>query len=155
MAQFGPAEDLSGLKIGDVLVLERVGFTKKRQALYSVKDNSGQTYVTRIDRLTERHSLRNITHGKSGIPEYKIWKGMLNRCFYLGAKDYDRYGGRGITVCESWRRDFQTFYGDMGPRPSPTHSIDRINNDGNYEPSNCRWATPAEQRANQSKRRSR
>lgn len=79
--------------------------------------------------------------------EYKIWQGMLKRCRPSGPR---RYAGRGITVCERWR-SFDSFYADMGPRPSPNYSIDRINNDGHYEPGNCRWATEKQQKRNFSK----
>ena len=86
-----------------------------------------------------------VTHGKSRTDEYKAWGTMLQRCTNPRATGFDRWGGRGITVCERWRRSFENFLVDLGPKPSPQHSIDRINNDGNYEPGNCRWATKQEQ----------
>ncbi len=81
-------------------------------------------------------------------PEYVVWAGMIQRCTDPACKSYPRYGGRGITVCARWRHSFENFLADMGPRPGPAYSIDRIENDGNYEPGNCRWATEEEQRRN-------
>lgn len=85
-------------------------------------------------------------------PEYSPWQNMLNRCRNPDTPGYDRYGGRGITVCSQWRT-FAAFLADMGSRPSPEHSIDRIDNDGNYEPGNCRWATPEQQQRNRANNR--
>lgn len=77
--------------------------------------------------------------------EYATWQRMKNRCYNSKHEGYGRYGGRGITVCERWRTSFANFLADMGPRPSSNHSIDRTNNNGNYDPANCRWATLVEQ----------
>ena len=81
--------------------------------------------------------------------EYKCWHNMISRCMDQDNSLYGHYGARGITVCSRWLNSFRDFAADMGPRPSVNHSIDRIDNDGNYEPSNCRWATKSEQRRNQ------
>lgn len=89
-------------------------------------------------------------HNMSNSPEYSVWRGMKSRCTNSNTRMYGRYGGRGISICPQWMDSFTQFYKDMGPRPSPEHSIDRINNDGNYEPSNCRWATVEEQVYNRS-----
>ena len=84
-------------------------------------------------------------------PEYGAWKNLFGRCYDPNNRWYHRYGGRGIRVCQRWsdrETGFAAFYFDMGPRPSPRHSLDRVDNDGHYEPGNCRWATVEEQNAN-------
>lgn len=87
---------------------------------------------------------RHIIDGSSSNPAYKCWENMVARCNNPNATKYNNYGGRGITLHPSWI-SFRTFLADMGPRPSTKHSIDRINSNGNYEPSNCRWATYLQQ----------
>jgi hypothetical protein len=89
-------------------------------------------------------------HGMKHSPEYTAWCGIIRRCEAPKAFAYDRYGGRGIKICNRWRESFEAFYEDMGPKPSPLHTIDRIDNDGHYEPGNCRWTTMKRQCRNRS-----
>lgn len=86
------------------------------------------------------------------LPEYNSWRSMKARCYDPKHIGYKNYGGRGITICKKWRKDFLAFLADMGQKPTPKHSIERKNNDGNYEPKNCKWATSKEQAANKRKR---
>jgi hypothetical protein len=96
---------------------------------------------------------RSRTHGMSRTPTYNAWRGILARCYSPGFIGWARYGGRGIAVCDRWRENFAAFLADMGPRPSPRHSIDRIDVNGNYEPGNCRWATMTTQQRNRGNNR--
>lgn len=90
----------------------------------------------------------NFKHGMINTPEYQAWSAMKDRCLNPKSSNYPRWGGRGIKVHPEWAGDFMAFYLDVGPRPTPKHSLDRIDNDGNYEPGNVRWATKKEQADN-------
>lgn len=100
-----------------------------------------------LGRFVKGHTMR-LTHGMSRTPIYESWKAMRKRCLNPNAPKYRLYGGRGITICERWDY-FENFREDMGERPIGL-SLDRIDNDGNYEPGNCRWATQKEQQNNRS-----
>ena len=96
---------------------------------------------------------RNTTHNKYRTTEYKTWTKMIERCYDKNCPKYKNYGERGITICDEWRNSFEKFYEDMGEKPGKGYTIDRIDNDGNYEPLNCRWATAGEQSRNKSSNR--
>jgi hypothetical protein len=143
------------LHVGEVIgrwtVVDRGPNDSARSSQWVCRCACGTERLVRADRLRagkskscgcQRVSMRGLT------AEGVCWRGMKQRCRNPNNPAYPSYGGRGITVCERWN-SFENFYADMGPRPSPQHSIDRWpNNDGNYEPGNCRWATKSEQNEN-------
>jgi len=150
-------KDLTGKRYGRFTVIK-----------ISERDSSGRTkWICRCDCGCEKivcgeHLVNGHTkscgclrrelltiHGKNKSPEYRTWQAMKTRCESKNSTQYLDYGGRGIKVCERWRNSFNDFYEDMGDKPSKEYSIERKNNDGNYEPSNCVWATRSEQRRNQ------
>lgn len=120
------------------------GKEKPVRASYLVK---GSTRSCGCLQTETRHSAR-VSHGKSYSPEYAIWRSMIQRCTNPRNKRFRDYGARGIAVCIRWRC-FENFYEDMGPRPSPSHQLDRFpRQDGDYQPCNVRWATPKQQQRN-------
>ncbi len=153
------AVDISGLKFGRLRVLSRVVVADNRPYWHCLCDcgtmitvrskslRSGNTKSCGCLHL-ETNRTNRVTHGMSYTPEYRIWCHMLGRCNNPKSSDFKYYGGRGIRVCNRWSQSFADFYSDVGPRPSPKHSIDRINNDKNYEPINCKWSTHSEQMKN-------
>jgi len=101
-------------------------------------------------RITNKLHQDQRTHGRSKTQLYKVWDAIKQRCNNPKTRNYKNYGGRGIIICDQWL-DFETFANDVGERPGKEYSLDRINNDGNYEPGNVRWATCKEQALNRRK----
>lgn len=144
--------DMSGKRVGHLLIVGRVPSKGKRGAAWHVRCDCG-VETTKLG-IHLRSGLKSCGHGRQrrgSRTEYIVWRDMIRRCTTDKHNSYRWYGARGISVCTRWQTSFTDFLTDMGRRPSPAHSIDRINNDGNYEPGNCRWATAKEQRANQRK----
>ena len=115
---------------------------RKRSCGCLAKDTARERQLTAPTGFTAR-----LTHGQTGTPTWRSWSSMRLRCNNPNATGFERYGGRGIKVCARWSK-FENFLADMGKRPSLKYSIDRVDNEGNYEPSNCRWATALTQSNN-------
>jgi hypothetical protein len=154
--------DLTNMRAGSLLVLRPAGTDGGGHATWQCRCDCGKDHITTASRLRsgevkscgcQRKTLIGNalrTHGRSkrGGGEYKIWCCIIERCENTEHPGYRNYGGRGIRMCERWRHDFPAFLADVGPRPSPQHSIDRINGDGDYKPGNVRWATSKQQNRN-------
>lgn len=149
--------DLTGMKFGEWSVVSLHGKTRRGAYMWNCQCNCGGRSVVEGMSLKRGQSTmcrscsNKITatrHGMTMTKEYKAWLAMRQRCYYPKTNGYHNYGGRGITVCGKWMHSFEAFLHDVGMAPSSSHSMDRIDVNGNYEPSNCRWASVEEQNAN-------
>lgn len=153
----GKLIDRTGVRYGRLLVLNRAGSNKRNEALWRCRCDCGGTVTVCATALSsgdtkscgclqrERFGKGRTTHGLSKHPLYNVWRNMKYRCYNRNDNNYHRYGGRGVTVCKAWREDFISFYKwAMENGYAEGLTIDRVRNNGNYTPSNCRFITGAE-----------
>lgn len=139
-----------GYEFGTRVVVANVGQVRPGQYCWRVRCLRCQTEVDlRSAEIRRRVTCMQCRKRRQASPTYKSWTSMRVRCLCRTANNYAPYGGRGIRICDRWLESFENFLADMGERPEGT-TLDRIDNDGNYEPGNCRWATVAEQNRNKS-----
>ena len=150
-----PPSILIGQKVGKLTVIGRA--SKNKFLCECECGNKTEVFGSNLNRRhtvscgcyqKEIRGLSSVTHGMTKTDEFNIWQSMKQRCYDKNCKAFAHYGGRGIRICNRWIESFENFILDIGKRPSKQHSIERVNNDGDYELSNCKWATKREQAQN-------
>lgn len=169
--RFDPAKhphtrDLTGKRFGRLTVVAfsgvRARTARVKETMWRCKCSCGGTAIVVASKLKSgwttscgcwqreapQRSKKNLKHGRYQTPEYLAWSAMKQRCLNPNYHHFENWGGRGITVCQRWIDSFEAFFADMGERPSPKHSLDRRNNNGNYNKRNCRWSISKDQAIN-------
>lgn len=148
--------NLAGIRYGRLTAVERATNTRGGQAVWVCQCDCGNTKSVLANHLRRGavvscgcyHKDNHTTHGQYKSPEYGTWVNIKGRCLNPNSPKYPDYGGRGIQMCDRWKSSFAAFLADMGPRPAGRYTIERLDNDGHYEPGNCIWATYAVQSRN-------
>lgn len=154
-------QDLAGMVFSRLTVVAFAGRNKEGRIMWRCRCECGTDNVIAAGKhlknggaqscgCIQRENIGRVrrTHGQSRTVEHKIWEGIKSRCGNENCTDARNYIARGITICDRWRNSFESFLADMGKRPSPQHTVERIDNSSGYGPGNCKWATRAEQSRN-------